>query len=172
MPYKIAAVSVIIIVYSFWPCYCQLLLHVYMYRFFFSLQKNDFQIMIDAVSCWLFIMAHIKTYCRIKPTKSSFGDYQISTDTLHIQVPENLRDTATDVNIRHRPVINHDFKFTYVFTEDTSQEDVFNRLAKDIVDGTVKTAVHLDLDYWHWLTIWHDVSVSQKPLCDVSLIWI
>ena len=82
-------------------------------------------------------MAHIKTYCRIKPTKSSFTDYQVSPNTLHIQVPENLRESASDVNIRQRPGVNHQFKFTYVFNKDASQEEVFNKVAKDIVEGRV-----------------------------------
>ncbi|KAK3594078.1 hypothetical protein CHS0354_040846 [Potamilus streckersoni] len=78
-------------------------------------------------------MPNIKTYCRIKPTTEIYPDYEATKDTLHLRVPEVIRDVST-VNKSHTS-INHAFHFDYIFSIDTSQEDVFNKAAVDIVQG-------------------------------------
>ncbi len=80
-------------------------------------------------------MAHIKTYVRVKPTKRQFDDYDTTVDKLYMRVPELIREYG---GVSGRPkggVINHEFRFTQVFPNKTSQKELFDAAAKDIVDG-------------------------------------
>ncbi|KAL3841622.1 hypothetical protein ACJMK2_019736 [Sinanodonta woodiana] len=78
-------------------------------------------------------MPNIKTYCRIKPTTETYPDYEVTKETLHLRVPEVIRDVST-VNKSHN-TINHAFHFDYIFSIDTSQEEVFDKAAVDIIQG-------------------------------------
>ena len=81
-------------------------------------------------------MAHIKTYLRIKPTARQFEDYDTTTDTLYLRVPDLVRDYNGCMSIRPRGgVANHEFHFSHVFSDKTSQKEVFETSAQGILDG-------------------------------------
>ena len=80
-------------------------------------------------------MAHIKTYCRIKPSVKNHEDYDATSSTLYVRVPDHYSPVSWGVNVRPKAVVNHEFKFNGVFNTNASQEEVFNTAASSIVEG-------------------------------------
>ncbi|KAL4224986.1 hypothetical protein ACF0H5_015681 [Mactra antiquata] len=79
-------------------------------------------------------MPNIKTFCRIKPTTESYDDFEASSKTIFLRVPEVLKDFNAN-NKGSRPFISHEFNFNHIFMQDATQENVFNVAALDIVNG-------------------------------------
>ena len=79
-------------------------------------------------------MPQIKTFCRIKPTESTFEDHDLSDNRLFLRVPEVLKD-FTSVRHGSRATINHEFSFDYIFKQEATQEEVFDVTALEIVKG-------------------------------------
>ncbi|OWF53096.1 kinesin heavy chain-like isoform X2 [Mizuhopecten yessoensis] len=79
-------------------------------------------------------MPQIKTFCRIKPTPDYYPEFEVSQETLYLRVPEVLRDFTSSGKSRGA-VISHEFKFSYIFNNTATQEEVFDVAAKDIVEG-------------------------------------
>lgn len=79
-------------------------------------------------------MPQIKTYCRIKPTETTFEDHELLDNRLFLRVPEVLKD-FTSVRQSSRATINHEFNFDYIFKQDSTQEEVFDVSALEIVKG-------------------------------------
>ena len=79
-------------------------------------------------------MPQIKTYCRIKPTSSTFEDHDLTDNKLFLRVPEVLKDFSS-VRQGSRHTINHEFNFDYIFKQEASQEEVFDVTALEIVKG-------------------------------------
>ncbi|XP_041365194.1 kinesin-like protein KIF6 [Gigantopelta aegis] len=79
-------------------------------------------------------MAHIRTYARLKPTAEPYDEYDISNNCLQIRVPEVYRDYGSSPG-KVKSNICYDFKYDNVFNTDISQEDVFNAVAYDIIEG-------------------------------------
>ena len=79
-------------------------------------------------------MPQIKTFCRVKPTKSTYEDHELTDGRLFLRVPEVLKD-FTSARASSRTTINHDFKFDYIFKQETTQEEIFNVAAQEIVEG-------------------------------------
>ncbi|KAJ8298689.1 hypothetical protein KUTeg_022749 [Tegillarca granosa] len=79
-------------------------------------------------------MPQIKTFCRIKPTEEYYPEFELSTAVLHLRVPELLRDIGSP-NKNQRNIVSHEFNFDYIFNSDTTQEQVFDVAAKEIVEG-------------------------------------
>ena len=79
-------------------------------------------------------MPHVKTFCRIKPTKQTYEEQETTDNTLYLRVPEVIKDFSS-TNKSSRSYINHEFNFDYIFKQDATQEDVFNVTALDIVTG-------------------------------------
>ena len=82
-------------------------------------------------------MPQIKTYCRIKPTASTFEDHDLTENKLFLRVPEVLKDFSS-VRQGSRATINHEFNFDYIFKQDATQEEVFDVTALEIVKGSVQ----------------------------------
>ena len=79
-------------------------------------------------------MPNIKTFCRIKPTSETYEDHEATQDTLRLRVPEILKD-FTDVYKGSRSYISHEFNFDHVFQQSTSQGEIFDVAALEIVNG-------------------------------------
>ena len=79
-------------------------------------------------------MPQIKTYCRIKPTESTYEDHELSDDLLFLRVPEVLKDFSS-TRTGSRSTINHEFHFDYIFKQTCTQEEIFDKTAVEIVKG-------------------------------------
>ncbi|KAK3104135.1 hypothetical protein FSP39_024670 [Pinctada imbricata] len=80
-------------------------------------------------------MPQIRTLCRIKPTAEYYPEFEASRTTLHLRVPEILKEYKGAENIRPRATVSHEFHFDYIFKNTATQEEVFDVAAKSIVDG-------------------------------------
>lgn len=83
-------------------------------------------------------MTHIQIYARLRPAKKKFKGLAISGDNSTITVSIGDKD-----NILKRPEYRHDrapasyhqFKFTHVFPQKSSQEEVFDKVAGHMTDS-------------------------------------
>ena len=81
----------------------------------------------------------ITVFCRVKPVPSTKeGIYEVSTsekgdEKLEVQVPR--LDSEGVVNNKREI---HRFKFAHVFEKSTYQDQVFNRVAKGVIDNCLK----------------------------------
>ena len=81
----------------------------------------------------------ITVFCRVKPVQSTKeGIYEVSTsekgdEKLEVQVPR--LDSEGVVNNKREI---HRFKFAHVFEKTTYQDQVFNRVAKGVIDNCLK----------------------------------
>ncbi|XP_078670802.1 uncharacterized protein LOC144910950 [Branchiostoma floridae x Branchiostoma belcheri] len=76
-------------------------------------------------------MANIRTYCRVRPTERGSEYVDSSGNTVAIQVP----NTSIFADSGVRGSLSHSFKFDQVFDGQVSQEEVFDCMARDIVEG-------------------------------------
>ncbi|XP_078586159.1 uncharacterized protein LOC144868051 isoform X1 [Branchiostoma floridae x Branchiostoma japonicum] len=76
-------------------------------------------------------MANIRTFCRVRPTDHSSECVDSSSKTVAIQVPNTSMFADSGV----RGGLSHSFKFDQVFDGQVSQEEVFDCMARDIVEG-------------------------------------
>ena len=79
-------------------------------------------------------MAHIRTYARLKPSADPYDEYDITNNCLQIRVPEVYRDYGSSPG-KLRSNICYEFRYDNVFNIQASQEDVFNAVAYDIIEG-------------------------------------
>ena len=79
-------------------------------------------------------MPQIKTFCRVKPTEAIYEDHELTEDKIFLRVPEVLKDFNA-ARASSRSTINHEFRFDYIFKQDTTQEEVFDIAAQEIVKG-------------------------------------
>ena len=92
-----------------------------------------------AAALWLFsTMAGegIKIFARLKPTKKPSGLFEIDPDSnsISFNIP---RDTANGILVNNSRT-TFGFKFDGIFGMDTTQEDVFNVVAKGPVDSVME----------------------------------
>lgn len=81
-------------------------------------------------------MAHIKTFCRIKPSPRNYDDYDTTNTTLYVRVPEHFNPVSWGLRVQSKTsVVNHEFKFNGIFPERATQNEVFEAAAKNIVQG-------------------------------------
>ncbi|KAL5006448.1 hypothetical protein ScPMuIL_015254 [Solemya velum] len=78
-------------------------------------------------------MSKIKTYCRIKPSPHLYEEYETSGDTLQLRVPESLKDCLSLCQGQAR--VSYGFHFDHIFKPQASQSDVFDVVAKEIIEG-------------------------------------
>lgn len=79
-------------------------------------------------------MPQIRTLCRIKPTAEYYPEFEASRNTLHLRVPEVLRENWTE-GVRGKATVSHEFNFDYIFKNTATQEEVFEVAAKEIIQG-------------------------------------
>ena len=79
-------------------------------------------------------MAHIRTYLRVKPSNKSYEDFDLTGNTLYLRLPEGPRDSGS-ISLRGRPTVNHEFKFSRTLNQKVSQEQVFDTVARQVIDG-------------------------------------
>nr|XP_006812991.1 PREDICTED: kinesin-like protein KIF6-like [Saccoglossus kowalevskii] len=75
-------------------------------------------------------MAHIKTYCRIRPTPSLSQCFDWDSTKFYFRTPEQQGR-----NVERGKTIDYEFQFGSTFGPHTSQDEVFHTVAKDIVTG-------------------------------------
>ena len=81
-------------------------------------------------------MAHIKTYLRVKPTRRRYEDFDCTNDKFYIRVPEQFREQSL-ISLRSKSsgTMNQEFQFKQVFDSEAEQKEVYDCVAKDIVQG-------------------------------------
>lgn len=82
-------------------------------------------------------MAKIRTFARIKPSDSQYDDYDCTRNKLYLRIPDSYSRDSTLYNRTRAPIVNHEFKYTQVFNTTTTQEEMYNSAAKNIIDGNV-----------------------------------
>jgi len=86
-------------------------------------------------------MPNIKTYCRIKPTKEAYEEIEASKTRLYLKVPEILKDFQSNQK-GSRSFISHEFNYNHIFLQETTQQEVFDVVAQEIITGNIK-CVHM-----------------------------
>lgn len=77
-------------------------------------------------------MAHIKTYCRIKPSSTAYQDLKVIDNNIVIR----LSDISPDLTkVRPKSAVNYQFLFGHVFIPTTSQTEIFETVASSIIQG-------------------------------------
>lgn len=79
-------------------------------------------------------MPNIRTFCRIRPTNETYDEYETTKTTLHLRVPEVLKDFTSNQK-GSRSCVSHEFNFDHIFQQEATQQDVFNVVAQEIVTG-------------------------------------
>ncbi len=87
-------------------------------------------------------MAKIEIYARLRPTSLKYDDIEVTTDSDdkydHILVPPIKQGSPVSTPLsRKRPysTTRHTFQFKRVFQEAATQEEVFDTVAKNIIDS-------------------------------------
>ena len=82
-----------------------------------------------------YIMAHIRTYARIKPTKNAYNGLDTTDNKVYLRMPEG-GSTGPSQKLRHsNNPATHAFQFNNVFNVKVAQQEVFDGVAKEIVNG-------------------------------------
>lgn len=80
-------------------------------------------------------MAKIRTFARIKPAEDLYDDFDTTRNRLYLRIPDSYSRDSTLYNRSRTPIVNHEFKYSQVFTAKSTQEEVFDATAKGIIDG-------------------------------------
>ncbi|CAG5118969.1 unnamed protein product [Candidula unifasciata] len=80
-------------------------------------------------------MAQIKTYARLKPTKKPYSGYEISRNILTVHIPDNRDVLVLGSHQAVRSNLSYDIVFTDIFRPEATQEDVFDGVAKGIIQS-------------------------------------
>ncbi|XP_046328231.2 kinesin heavy chain-like isoform X1 [Haliotis rufescens] len=78
-------------------------------------------------------MTHIKTYARLKPSSALYDEYDVTPTTLQIRTPEIFRDYGSPG--KFRATVRHEYYFDRVFDVSDTQENVFDGVAREIING-------------------------------------
>ncbi len=81
-------------------------------------------------------MSRIQIYARIRPTESRrrYNDLTATENRLHVKLGET-EDNGSRTKFSRTPATRHEFKFTRVFEEDATQEEIFDVVARKVVDS-------------------------------------
>ena len=83
-------------------------------------------------------MASIKVYARIKPSRRKHDDYDTTNETLYLRVGKKYQEQIeSKAKPKQSQTANHEFKFSYLFNEYSTQEQVFDTATRGIVDGKI-----------------------------------
>ena len=82
-------------------------------------------------------MAKIKTFARIKPAEDLYDDFDTTRNKLYLRIPDSYSRDSTLYNRTRAPIVNHEFKYSQIFTATASQQEVYDVAAKSIIDGMV-----------------------------------
>ncbi|XP_067928341.1 kinesin-1 heavy chain-like [Watersipora subatra] len=80
-------------------------------------------------------MAKIRTFARIKPSDNLYDDFDTTHNRLYLRIPDSYSRDSTLYNRTRAPIVNHEFKYAQVFSADSTQVEVFDHVAKSIIDG-------------------------------------
>ncbi|XP_055900649.1 uncharacterized protein LOC106053636 isoform X2 [Biomphalaria glabrata] len=80
-------------------------------------------------------MAQIKTYARLKPSKRPYPGYEIANNVLTVHIPDSKDFLIQGYQQPIRSNISYDIIFTDIFRPEATQEDVFEGVAKDIIQN-------------------------------------
>ena len=87
-------------------------------------------------------MANIKTFARIKPHSNPYPYFEQTNSRIYIRLPEGAVDETTLHRAKYSAV-SHEFKFGHIFSCKASQDEVFNLVAKGIVEGNSAYLINL-----------------------------
>ncbi len=83
-------------------------------------------------------MSKIQIYARIRPTNHHryhrHDGLTSSENRIHLKVGE-VEESGSQTRFSRAPGTKHEFKFDHVFEEDATQEEVFDIVAKKVVDS-------------------------------------
>ncbi|BFZ05212.1 hypothetical protein BsWGS_08251 [Bradybaena similaris] len=80
-------------------------------------------------------MAQIKTYARLKPTRKPYSGYEINKNILTVHIPDNRDLLVLGPHQAVRSNLSYDILFTDIFRPESTQEDVFDGVAKGIIQS-------------------------------------
>ena len=80
-------------------------------------------------------MAQIKTYARLKPSKKAYSGYEINNNVLTVHMPESKDFLTLDQEHTFHSNISYDIGFTRIFDPPATQENIFDGVAKDIIES-------------------------------------
>ena len=80
-------------------------------------------------------MAQIKTFARLKPTKKPYNGYVISKNVLTMHIPDSKDFVILGPQNNLRSNFSYDILFTNIFGCEATQEEVFDGVAKDIIQS-------------------------------------
>ncbi|KAH9490020.1 Kinesin- protein 6 [Bulinus truncatus] len=80
-------------------------------------------------------MAQIKTYARLKPSKRAYPGYEIANNVLTVHIPDNKDFLQQGSQQPIRSNISYDIVFTDIFRPEATQEEVFDGVARDIIQN-------------------------------------
>ena len=76
-------------------------------------------------------MAKIQIYARVRPTDNSYEGMRTSENHVHI----STGDDDPQIKFSKAPRSRHEFRFSHVFEQNATQEEVFDTVAKPMVDS-------------------------------------
>lgn len=80
-------------------------------------------------------MAKIRTFARIKPSEDLYDDFDTTRNKLYMRIPDSYSRDTTLYNRSRAPIVNHEFKYTQVFGVHSTQTEIYDIAAKNILDG-------------------------------------
>ena len=84
-------------------------------------------------------MSQIQIYARVRPTRVPFQGLHILPDNNSIGIDigdfDNVSKTPQSTCYAHAPPSRHHFKFSHVFDQEASQEDIFNIVAVHMIES-------------------------------------
>ena len=83
-------------------------------------------------------MSQIQIYARVRPTPHPFEGMRVSSEDNTIDISIGDQDEIAkrpESRYARAPPSNHSFKFSRVFDESSSQEEVFDQVAAHMIDS-------------------------------------
>ena len=118
-------------------------------------------------------MAKIRTFARLKPAENLYDDYETTRNRLYLRIPDSYGRDSALYNRTRVPIVNHEFKYSQVFNTQSSQEEVFNVSAKNIIDGRQNNSLTQILFQKHNLSVFDErdfLFYSYFPLQNQDLM--
>lgn len=103
-------------------------------------------------------MSSIKTFARVKPTDKPYDDFDTTLDRLYFRLSDGRENYGNQNKSKSGSnTVNHEFKFNSVFNAHTTQEEVFEKSAKEIVERKYVFRICLLIDWFTDFTVRVDV---------------
>ncbi|XP_005096040.1 kinesin heavy chain [Aplysia californica] len=80
-------------------------------------------------------MAQIKTFARLKPSRKPYPGYEINKNVLTLHIPDSKDFLMLDPVQAVHSNLSYDILFTNIFQPETTQEEVFDGVANNIIQN-------------------------------------